>query len=231
MKRLILAFLMMLLLTGPVFAQGRLTKSPEQVNSDRSMSANRLVRGPAANAGVPGKAMRLIASAATIEDLYAAADDINVDKKYSAFSNLLISVAADPSRTYLHACASAAGFWQQVPSASPLIISPVLLIKFESAVADGGTFYQAFDIPERRREFDVSTRQVNHTPMPSGCGVIDEVQLSLMYEQGGMSSGEALALSRQVIRSPLNVTVGFNVRMQSVPDFGLSDPTLQVWSD
>lgn len=233
MKRLTLIMLAVVVLAASAFAQGRLSKDGDPGNSDRPQH-RAVVHGANVNASVPGKPMRLIASGATIEDFEVNSDDINIDadQKYRAFSTLTLNIPADPSRTYLWVCAASAGFWQQVPSDSPLIISPVLLVRFETPLVDGGAFYQGFDIPERRREFESSTKTVNHTPLPFGCGIIDEPSMMLFFTSNfGMSEADALAAARTVIRSPMKLTVGFNVRMESVGSFGLSDPALQVWSD
>lgn len=234
MKRFAFTLLAVAVLTASAFGQGRLSKDGDPGNPDRPQRRAAAVRGPSVNATVPGKPMRLVASALKTEDFEVNPDDINInaDEKHRVFSTLTVNIPSDPSRTYLWVCASAVGFWQQVPSDSPLIYSPVLLVQFETPYVDGGVMYQAFDIPERRREFEPSTKMVNHTPYPLGCGTVDEPGMVLFFKTyEGMSDADALAAARTVIRNPMKLTVGFNVRMQSVSSFGLSDPALQVWTD
>ena len=232
MNRLALTFLAVAVLGATAFAQGRLSKDGDPGNPDRPERPTAAVRGPNVNASLPSKPMRLITSGATIEDFVVGPDDINADEKHRTFSSLSLSIPADSSRTYVFVCAAAAGFWQQVPSTSPLMVSPVLLVRFDTPLVDGGSFYRVLDIPERRREFTASVAKGNHTPLPSGCGIVDEPSMVLVFSANfGMSDSDALAAARAVIRSPMKLTVGLNVRMTSVSTFGLQDPVLQVWSD
>lgn len=235
MKRLALTIFAVALLGAAAFAQGRLSKDGDPGNPDRPQPRATASLGQSVNSAVPSKPMRLIISGATIEDFEVKFDDIdvNVDKKYRVYSTLTLNLPADPSRSFMFVCSAAGiGFWQQVPSDSPLMISPVLLVRFDTPLVDGGAIYQAFDMPDRRREFEPSTQKVNHTPIPSGCGMIDEPQMVLfLVNNYGMSQADALALGRAIIRSAMKMTIGFNVRMTSVSSFGLSDPVLQVWSD
>jgi hypothetical protein len=234
MKRVAMVFLAVVALAASAFAQGRLSKDGDPGNPDRPQRRAAAMRGSAVNAMVPGKPMRLIASALSVEDFEVNPDEINInaDEKHRVFSTLIVNVPADASRTYLFVCASATGFWQQVPSDSSLIFSPVLLVRFETPFVDGGVMYEGYDIPDRRREFEPSTKTVNHTPYPFGCGTIDEPSMVLYFTTyEGMSNADALAAARTVIKSSMKLTVGFNIRMQSVGSFGLSDPGLAVWSD
>lgn len=233
MKRLALTIMAVAILGTTAFAQGRLSKDGDPGNADRPQHST-TVHGPNVNASVPSKPMRLIASGATIEDFEVNQDDIdiNASRKYRVYSTLSLNIPADSSRSYIFVCAAAAGWWRQVPSDSPLGISPVLLVRFDTPLIEGGSMAQSFDIPERRAEFEPSTKKVTHSPLPSGCGIIDEPSMvTFLMNDFGMSQPDALALGRTIIRSGMKLTVGFNVRMQSVDTFGLSDPFLQVWSD
>ena len=235
MKRLALTILAVVVLGATALAQGRLSKDGDPGNLDHPQRPAIATHGPSVNAPVPSKPMRLIVSGATIEDFEVNPDDIDLtaDKKYRVYSTLTLNLPADPSRSYIFVCSGASiGWWQQVPSSAPLGISPVLLVRFDTPLVDGGAIYQAFDVPERRQEFVPSTAKVNHSPIPSGCGMIDEPQMVLfLMSNSDMSEADALALGRTIIRSEMKMTVGFNVRMRSVSGFGLSDPVLQVWSD
>lgn len=235
MKRLATTLLAVAVLSATALAQGRLSKDGAPDRPDRPQRGSAAVRGPAVNAAVPNKPMRLITSGASFEDFEVNPDDIvlTADRKYRVYSNLTLDLPADPSRSYIFVCSGVGiGWWQQVPSSAPLGISPVLLVRFDTPLVDGGAIYQAFDIPERRFEFEPSTKTVNHSPIPSGCGMIDEPQMVLfLMSSSDISEADALALGRAIIRSAMKMTVGFNVRMRSVGGFGLSDPVLQVWSD
>ena len=236
MKRLAMLGIAVLMLAASGWAQGRLTRNPGSEDLDHSQKrAAATTRGPALNASLPSKPMKLIGSAASLEDIDTNPNDINADEKHLVMTSLSVDAPQNPARSYIYLCTSGAVFWQQVPSDSPLIFSSVLLVHFDTPLIDGG-FSAAFDIPVRVREFETSTKKVNRTPIPSGCGAIDEAQLVLLFTTPapdglGMSEADALVLARQVLRGPVKLTVGANVRMRSVSDFDFFEPTLQVWSD
>lgn len=230
MKRVITVVVVVMLLVTVAAAQRPVREDKINDDGPRAVAA---IHAPALNASLPSKPMHLIGSVATDDAVEITPTDINADEIHAVSTNAKLYVPADPSRTYLYLCASSSGFWQQAPSASPLLFRGLMLVRFETSVGPLNTFSQPFEIPSGTREFDVSTRTINHTAFVNGCATIDETQLALFYRADPffLSEADALTTARQVIRSSTQLTVRFRVRMRSVSDFESDTPALQVWSD
>lgn len=214
-----------LLVPMAVLGQGRLQLRPDVQPASGTGAA--IARStPAASNGFP---LRLIASTASDQDIVTTPASVDTGEVDDILTNVSVDVPADPARTYLYLCAGSAAFWQQIPSNSPLFFQGFIAVRFDNTVI--GTFSDSFAF-ENVREFDTSTRQVNHRPTPSFCGALDEPQIEiLLVDSLGFSQAQAQTLAPQVLRGSAHLTVVFHVRLQSVSQFEFGFPQLQVWGD
>lgn len=226
LNRMMGTILIVVAVCSAVWAQGRIQSNPLSSDEDIRQNAGAGVArtNPAA---ADAHALKLIGAAASSEDINIGPNDLNAIEVHNAVTTVSVDVPADPARTYLYLCTSSFAFWQQVPSASPLLFRGLISVRFDTV---GGTFFDVFSI-DGIREFEVSSKKVNHMPVPAGCGAVDETQLTVFFQSGGLSEADALALSRRVLRGDSHLTVVFLARMRSVSDFEVTDPALQVWSD
>jgi len=234
MQRLTSVVLASLILVGGGWAQGRLRSSGTEHADDGNKPAatSGSLQGPALNASLSGRPMKLIASAASLEDIDVNPTDINAAEVHSVLTSVSVAVSPDPARSFIYLCTGATVFWQQVPSASPLFFRGILLVHFDTSFFPAAGGFSEVFVFESVREFETSSRTVNHVPTPNGCGAIDEATMKVfLASRFGLSDSDALSLARKIIRGPMQLTVGFVARLGSVSDFDFSSPGLQVWSD
>jgi hypothetical protein len=171
--------------------------------------------------------LKLVGTASSNEDVLISANDQNTDEIHTAGTSVAVDIPADPARTYWFVCTSAFVFWQQVPSASPLLFTGDVRVRLDTV---DGAFAAVFRF-EGIREFDVSNRRVQHTAIPGSCLAVDQTQLLALFVSQGLPEADALAKAQEILRSPAHLSVTFFARMRSVAGVDFSRPTLQVWSD
>jgi len=224
-KTVALSILMTLLLASAGWSQGKLQADPDADDESGGNPGVAIARSNPAAAGA--HALKLVGTASSNENVPIFPNDLNTEEVHTAFSNVSVDILADPARTYWFVCAGAFVFWQQVPSATPLVLASDVRVRFDTV---DGAFATVLRF-EGIREFDVSNRKVNHSPIPTGCSAIDQTQFTELFVGQGLPEADALAKAQEILRSPAHLTVTFFARMRSVSQVDFSNPVLQVWSD
>jgi hypothetical protein len=224
-KTVALSILMTLLLASAAWGQGKIQADPD---SDADPGGNPGVAIARSNPAAAGAhALKLVGAASSNDDVLISPNDLNTDERHIAGTSVAVDIPADPARTYWFVCTGAFVFWEQVPSASPLLLNGDVRVRLDTV---DGAFAEAFRF-EGIREFDTSTRHIQHTAIPARCSAIDQTQFVALFVSQGLSEADALAKAQEILRSDAHLTVTFFARMRSVSGVDFSGPILQVWSD
>jgi len=225
-KAVALRILMTLVLASAAWGQGKLQADPDADSEPGGNPGVAIARSNPAAAGA--HPLKLVGTASSNEDVLLSPNDLNTNEIHTASTSVAVDIPADPARTYWFVCAGATFvFWQQTPSASPLLFASDVRVRLDTV---DGAFAEVFRF-EGIREFDTSSRQVNHTASPAGCTGLDQTQFVALFVSQGLPEADALAKAQEILRSPAHLTVTFFARMRSVSGVDFSGPVLQVWSD
>jgi hypothetical protein len=129
-KTVALSILMILLLASAAWGQGRLQVDAAADDDPLGNSGVAIARSNPAAAGA--HPLKLVGTASSNEDTLIFPNDLDTDEFHTAVTSVAVDIPADPARTYWFVCANAFVFWQQVPSASPLLFSGDIRVRLET---------------------------------------------------------------------------------------------------
>lgn len=224
-KNVALSISMILLLASAAWGQGRLQADGA---ADDDLGGNAGVAIARSNPAAAGAhALKLVGVASSNEDTPIHPNDLNSNEVHTAATSVAVDIPADPARTYWFFCASTFVFWQQVPSASPLLFTGDIRVRLETV----DVVFNEVSRFEGVAEFDTSNQKVNHSATPAGCGAVDQTQVTAVLVARGVPEADALAQAQEILRSPAHLTVTYFARIRSVSTVDFSSPSLEVWSD
>src|SRR5215471_977802 len=152
-KTVALRILMTLLLASAAWGQGKLQADGAADDEHPGNPGVAIARSNPAAAGA--HALKLVGVASSNEDTPIFPNDLNADERHTAVTSVAVDIPADPARTYWFVCASTFVFWQQAPSASPLLFNGDIRVRLDTV---DGVFNEFFRF-EGTREFDTSNRK------------------------------------------------------------------------